>query len=593
MANIAYELPETYASVTRPVAYEIIKQLRDNLGIIDKNVRISFPGANGKVTTWNSNNVEEVEGTAQFQANNRIVVDIKEEYIEDDMLTMISRRTETPPIFHDRDLDIRITPVYSRTKVMISFTYRTKNRWEAESFKDYWRRKVADNRQYMVFSARYKYPVPTDIEKALYMLHKLKLVHDNKYPTYSDYIFGHGSEHLVSLTNVAGNGDILAMCEMQENIYGDFSNNEVEIEKDDIGSVWLVTFDFEYHYDKPISMVLHYPLMVYNQLVPPQLYPEVLFDIATLPTYQNLSRQYFTEVERHMGFQWHIRGAYIRIPEFDDWSNYIKWPNYQPLLSAMITIDIDNPRDICNLIDLDKYGLHPALQPSFKRNHMYLNKRREFPFLLELYMNNSYTDQDGLTVDKDLNVTSKYNMSVKKVYHIVISIIRDIRLLTPEAQSRFFKDPQLVYTWLDIISGQPPVNGYPKVHRVRKPSNYYLDDGFDIIKHLGYDPNNINDPNHPDNPNNPNSPYYNGKPKDPNTPDTGNYSNDTKITKELSKYQQYVGVVDIKDFERVVKENNLPGKGMYMGLGSLFATVGIFSIETNNINLVTDRNGQI
>lgn len=464
MATLVWELPETYASVTRPVAYEIIKQLRDELGILNKNIPIAFPGANGKTTTWNANNVDERD-TTQFNGIEKLIAEIKEEYVEDDLITMSTRKVDNPPIFLDSDYGIGITPVYSRTKVTINFTYRARDRWQIESFRDLWRRKIAENREYMVFNARYKYPIPEDIEKGLYLLWRTREVNRKQYPTYQDYLFTLGSPHLTSLTNTAGKGDTLAMTECQENIYGNFSDpNSFEVEKDDIGAVWTCQFDFEYYYDKPISTVLHYPLLINNELIPPQLYPPVHFDIAKLKAHSSITRENYTVISQDNGFRWHIRGAYIRIPEFDDWSNHLKRNDVIPLLSAMLIVDKDNPKEVCNLTDLGDWGLHPCLIDSFKKQHRYLSLRNEFPFHIAGYEYNSYLGDAALHTDEELNITTRYDMKLDRMYHMVITIVKDIRHLSPSAQRRFFNDPQLVYAWLDIILGCVPEMGYPKLN---------------------------------------------------------------------------------------------------------------------------------
>ena len=89
MAILTYELPETYASISRPVALDIMKQLMDNLKIEQK-VPIYYPGANGKMTTWNANNIRESD-SAQFTAREKIIMNVRETHIEDDLLARVLR----------------------------------------------------------------------------------------------------------------------------------------------------------------------------------------------------------------------------------------------------------------------------------------------------------------------------------------------------------------------------------------------------------------------------------------------------------------------------------------------------------------------
>lgn len=464
MAVIVYELPETYASITRPVALEIARQVRDKLNIVNKDVRICFPGANGKLSTWNSANIEETFTTG-LPSSERLFFDIKEEYIEDDLLTMASKKQEMPPIFVDSKHNIHMYPVYSRTKVTISFTYRSADRWQAEQFRDNFRRKIAENREYMTFYARYHYPIPKSIVNALALLYKVRKVYDKEYEKFTQYLYGLGSKQFGIITNAAGKGDTLVHHDMQENIYGNFTDpTSMEVEKDDNGAAWTVSFDFEYHYDKPISVGLRYPILINNNLVPPELYPEKFFDIAKLRYHTTLTRALYDVVQQDMGFYWHMKGACIRIPDFDDWSNHKQWWEYKALVSAMLIVDTDKPKEVCSLFEIGDWGLHPVLHDAFKRNHLYLTKKREFPFFISLYQNDDYLGEDALHVDKELTVTTRREMDVFKMYHIVISVVKDIKTLTPNAQRRFFSEPALVNAWIDILLGFRPIDGYPKVN---------------------------------------------------------------------------------------------------------------------------------
>ena len=82
-----------------------------------------------------------------------------------------------------------------------------------------------------------------------------------------------------------------------------------------------------------------------------------------------------------------------------------------------------------------------------------------------MYKNDNPLPHDYIHVDKDLNIVSTYDLDSNEMYHIVISILNDIRLLSKEAEKRFFSNHPLVYTWLDIRLGHAPDQGYPKVNK--------------------------------------------------------------------------------------------------------------------------------
>ena len=464
MAFLNMELRETYASITRPVAYDITKQLLKKMAV-EENIKIYFPGANGKSQTWNSGEVQS-QDNANFNTKQHIRINVKEDYVEEELLTMYSSQRNNPYIFRDPLTNITMHPIYSRTKVVLSVSYRTRDRYEAESFRDNWRRKIAENREYMTFTAKYTYPIPETTEQALYILYLLRNNRKKECKSYTEYVFKYGTPALTSLTNVAGNGDTLAVEETQLMIHGILTDNSPpEAEKDDKGSVWVVNFDMEYFYDKVISINLTYPLLVQNQLVPEPLQPELLFDVNELNAKLSQSRNWFNYIQSSMGYMQYIRGAYVRIPKFDDWSHQIRFKNYRPLLTAMLTVDENNPREIFNLKDMGEYQLLPAVQESFSKTSLWLTLPYESPFIIQLYKNDNPLPHDYIHVDKDLNIVSTYDLDPNEMYHIVISILNDIHLLSKEAEKRFFSNHPLVYTWLDIRLGHAPDQGYPKVNK--------------------------------------------------------------------------------------------------------------------------------
>nr|DAS75686.1 MAG TPA: hypothetical protein [Caudoviricetes sp.] len=462
MARITYELSETYASITRPIAINIVRQVMEQLKI-DSTIPLTFPGANGKTTVWHANAIPNKENT-QFQADQKMIVNIKETYIEDQLLTMAAQVNDSPDIFRD-PIGISIHPLYSRTKVTVSFTYQTRDRWEAESFRDNWIRMIAERRENMPFFAEYTYPIPEAIDKVLYLLYLTRSLTRDDFPTYSDYVFGYGIDNLTSLTNQIGKGDTLAVSEVQQHINGHFTEpTPPELEKSEVGAVWTANFDLEYFYDKPISVMIKYPLLIDNTLVNPVLYPKLPFDIQTVKVDRKfLTRQWFNEIQNDLGYQFHVRGAYIRIPEFDDWTQFVKWKEQRPLLSAMLIVDPDNPTEVCNLTQMGEWGLHESLVPYFKQYHNELTIQTEFPFYVEIYEDNVKLHHDMYYVDEDLNVFTYHDMDTTKMYHMVIHMTTDVRNMSKEGQARFFRNPPLVNCWLDLRLGFKPKEGYPEV----------------------------------------------------------------------------------------------------------------------------------
>lgn len=474
MAHLTMELPETYASISRPVAYDIVKQLLSKMAV-DHPIPIYFPGANGKISTWNSNAIQS-QDAANFNSKEHVRVQVKEDYNEDDLLTMHTRQEYNPVIFSDPTTHTTLRPIYSRTKVTVNLQYKSRDRFQAESFRDHWRRKIAENREYMTFTAKYTYPIPQGMVDAIHLIYLTRLNRLKEFDTFERYLEWYSTEAITLLTNTAGKGDTVAVEETQTMIYGHFTDvAPPEADKDDKGSVWTVSFDFEYTYDKVISVDLKYPILVQNHLVPHPLHPEPMFDLNTLNSKLMVTRDWQFYIQRYLGYLNNVGGAYLRIPEFDDWKNDIKYQDYTPILSVMITVDEENPKEIFNLTDMGEYKLIPVMKDSFQKHHLYLNLPYETVFLIQLYKDDHVLPPEELYIDSELNIRSKYDLDPGSMYHIVISCLDQIRLLSKEAEKRFFKDPQTVYSWIDIRYGRVPGVNHPIQTKSTLPEGKYED----------------------------------------------------------------------------------------------------------------------
>lgn len=571
MAHFTMELPETYASITRPVAYDIIKQLLSRMAV-DHAIPIYYPGANGKRATWNSN-VKPSQDAANFNTKEHVSIQVKEDYIEEDLLTMYTRQEYNPWVFADPTCQIYLRPVYSRTKVTAQIQYKTRDRFQAESFRDHWRRKIAENREYMTFTAKYTYPIPQVTIDAIELLYMTRLNRLKEFDDFKKYLEWYSTEAITLLTNSAGKGDTVAVEETQTMIHGQFTDvAPPEADKDDKGAVWTVAFDFEYYYDKVISVNLQYPIMVQNHLVPQPLLPEPFFDLATFNSKLAKTRDWYSYIQRYMGYLSNVGGAYLRIPEFDDWVPKIRYETYDPILSVMLTVDEENPHEIFALTDMGEYKMIEVMHDSFKRHHQYLTKPYETPFLIQLYKDGSPVSPDEVYVDDQLNIKAKYPMDASHMYHVTVSCLHEIRMLTREAEERFFKDPQMVYCWMDIRYGRTPGLRHPIQEQHGLPKGDYKEI---LEKRQQYQEMRRNK-----------NGLYNGYddskgkggyqlPKsilDPYTPVT-----DMNYPKILPN-----GMVDFNEFRKTMKQFNLSEDGnfAYHEPGKVMSTLAFFSVIT-------------
>src|SRR5699024_7926036 len=72
------------------------------------------------------------------------------------------------------------------------------------------------------------------------------------------------------VTNSAGHGSQFVIREQQTNIIGyyEFGEQVERIEKEDGAGSYAVEFSYSFFYDRPENVVLEFPTVIHNQIVP-------------------------------------------------------------------------------------------------------------------------------------------------------------------------------------------------------------------------------------------------------------------------------------------------------------------------------------
>jgi hypothetical protein len=99
---------------------------------------------------------------------------VTEEYLADRMLVNVAFRPENNFVFRDDRLDTSICPMYSSTRVTISFKYRAKDKTEAIRWRDDIRNRTSMNREHFLHDITYHYLVPLEQIVILKEIHRMR-----------------------------------------------------------------------------------------------------------------------------------------------------------------------------------------------------------------------------------------------------------------------------------------------------------------------------------------------------------------------------------------------------------------------------------
>lgn len=446
MPRIVAEVPETYNNIIRPVSLDIARQVAKMLNL-PAEINVLMPG--GMDAALYPNTALQSEGTANpvtFGHNERLMLEVTEAPVEDRILTTAIHQKENLPFFYDKELGVRMYPVYSGTELSFNFTYRAESRTTARRFRNNLLSHTSAMRQEILHEVQYYYHVP------YVFLHILKHVHELREriagydEDFDTWVQKHISPRATTITDQIGQNQALAIAELQTHGMGVFQfigTTEPE-EKDKAGGTYNVMFQYRMIFDQVINAVAEWPLLVHQTLVDEQWRSQPwasgeLTDPNRRKRAPSVSRHafdYFTNVYTNPCKELLMDG-YV-IPNYDEWRPAFVIPNTSTLFVAMVGLDPGSPNTLFELMeDLDGYQIDPDLREFMIKEAPYMGTKGGSIFDLRLYEGDNPMDDGMLSVSvPDLIVLSKAKMDLRKIYHVRLALVNDLFTLNTAAWER-------------------------------------------------------------------------------------------------------------------------------------------------------------
>lgn len=440
MPKVLRAIPETDESITRPVVFDITRQLFKFTGI-PEDTPILFPGPSTETTYQPGSTITKPAQPNKFNHNSQMRIEVDEEPTPESMLSTAVFTGENLTFFRDDVLGVFMKPVYSNTMTTISFRYRTVDKVSAERWRNEIRTRVSMNREHKLYEATYHYIIPEAFLEIAKEICRLREQVAGYGQTWNQYLTQHLSEKGSVATNLAGRYETWTIAEKQQEIQGwfDFEGEPEKGDRAGEAEAWEISFSFKFVYDKPVDAAMVYPVMIHNQLLSRKWRPveQVYKPEQRLRSYGN-SRKHFATFERDQMMARACRHSGISIPAWDEFlPATVPWGTYRAF-TAMVGLRADSDlKTLFNMgTDLGQKQLHPEILRFMKAEAPYVHRVGESVFVLTLYRGVVPLDQGAITMDSNLLVSSVEPLDLREAYHVRLGFIRDLRTLTQAARDR-------------------------------------------------------------------------------------------------------------------------------------------------------------
>jgi len=487
MPRIAIDLGDTYESVVRPCARQALSDVMRVTGI-DSGTRVVFPGnVDRRVNTGST--LDDKGSEVAFHEDETLFVELQVRYLDEGMLTSSTFRNDTLRIFTDHDLGVYMSPIKGQAEIVISVRYKSQSRSEAERWISEVKRRTAQGFKELTHDVEYHYLVPREMIVILDGIHQCREAVEGYGETLGVYLKDKFASAMTWLSNISGAQKAMAIREKQTGILGHFNFEGVAEKEKEEGDTWVIAFDYTIRMDRPYGVTMEYPLVVHNQLLPAHLYDTTLDFNEPLTLYlSDVSRAAMDTIANlpntHAGSQ--ISGW--SIPAFDDWLPDKVVTGTTTIARVMLAVDADNPAQLLNLSDLGDYQLIDILEDYLRLYPVEATTNRMTPILFTLYQDGEIMSDTVLTMDTDGNITTTVPLSLRRRYHLRMSMYNDLTLLSDRALDRLRSTGDVALTILyalepslrddkelKVLSGNylPKVPFWKAVRRIRSTNSIY------------------------------------------------------------------------------------------------------------------------
>ena len=305
----------------------------------------------------------------------------------------------------------------------------------------------------------YDYPIPADILTMIFSLYKMRrLTNPLSFVDYIKICSNDLIQYNVSRKLKDGNVE-LVIPKTNINVIAsmDYSDNKPdEIKVNRSANAYQIKFTLNAQYERADMVLLRYPCVVNNQLVPSNMIvakPSTTI-LSSLPIKANITSE---QESIHALSSLVDKTACVKLPYYDDWTmvpSLATLRSYRNFLTAIFLIEEDP--DNSTLIDLSgKLGEEDELHPIVKEILSVQGTDSFYTgaiFHLAVYYGDKHLDPGTLSFSSDLKLSVGCN-KIDYTHRIVLSEITNIKYLDE-------KWLQYLYKYKDFFLVYPSVINY-------------------------------------------------------------------------------------------------------------------------------------
>lgn len=437
MIMTRFSLFATEETVTRPVLIIVSNAIKELLGI-NKNVYTKYDVKDSIILKKTK------LGNIKIDNNTReemLYIESTEVPFDDHELALIPIRPDFRPIYYDEDIGAKFQPIHHPRRVNLRVKYLSRSKAGIYALTDRLKLYTANDGMYNQLDLIYHYSIPGHVGRLIGEINHLKNKRLETALTLEEYI-NSTFDNRVDIANSI-DGEVmkqdLIIRESQTGIEGyitdDLSALFPEYQDDD--ATWGVEFEYTFVYEKPVSILLQYPLVIYNSMISKEYRIFQKEKKRSKDAYRTArSSDLYKLVEPDRTFKIRDDNYYLTIPEVDNDKISAPPTFYARMFSVLILVNEENKKELFKLSEIPKIKFRDHVLKYLLENECkYINTKFAGLFYIELYKDQD-RDTNKVILDEDGTLRTEYDMDMKSTYRVVFNVLTDLNLLNKNALRR-------------------------------------------------------------------------------------------------------------------------------------------------------------
>ena len=440
MPVVSFTLEEVNKTILTNVYFKIIEDVANvlkipygTLVVLHKDTETTLTDNRTNVSNQSINNLPSTV------ANRRIIANLTEEYNEDELTTTPVHQESAQPIFKDLSISVSVYPIYVKSDLSIEFNFTSHSKSEAIRLRDDLRIRLSQMANIYIHELDYTVLIPEIVEDFIADVHELK---SRLIPqTLQAYFEEHSTNRIFPVTDLSNQTNArLGIYEKQVRIVGLFDLNPLpeKLDMDNDNNNYKFSFTYKLSIDVPRAMVLRYPVMIANRPLPAK-YLSFIEDHKRNSKEEHKKQLGYTSgalrdlsiFEAHRQLENRVDiNLPINIPLFDDFAIREGHKGYSIVLSILTDVNETDKKSLFNLNELEDYYIPEPILTYFRTIGLSnLTTPYKSFIYIGLWQEGKYYDADILTIDTNLNVSSKVQLSLLRPVRVTISFITNLSML--------------------------------------------------------------------------------------------------------------------------------------------------------------------